>query len=160
MCRMGMEMVPASMTDAEKAYAKRAISEYKRLRNVIQQGDLYKLVSPYEGNKDWASLMYVEPSKDKAVAFIYRMMFTRKMGDKIIKFQGLDPNRKYLIKEVAPEVEGKPFAIDGKVVSGRYLMEEGIVLKELTKEYSMRGNINDIRNMNDFKSCILELIAQ
>ena len=160
MCRMGMEMVPASMTDAEKAYAKRAISEYKRLRNVIQQGDLYKLVSPYEGNKDWASLMYVEPSKDKAVAFIYRMMFTRKMGDKIIKFQGLDPNRKYLIKEVAPEVEGKPFAIDGKVVSGRYLMEEGIVLKELTKEYSMRGYINDIRNMNDFKSCILELIAQ
>ena len=160
MCRMGMEMVPAHMTDAEKAYAKRAISEYKRLRNVIQQGDLYKLVSPYEGNKNWASLMYVNPSKEKAVVFIYRMLLTRRMSDKIIKFQGLDPDRKYLIKEVAPEVEGKPYEIDGKVVSGRYLMEEGIVIRELANDVSLRGQINDIRNMNDYKSCILELIAQ
>ena len=46
MCRMGMEMVPADFNDAERAYAKRAISEYKRLRTTIQQADLYKLVSP------------------------------------------------------------------------------------------------------------------
>lgn len=160
MCRMGMEMVPADLNEAEKAYAKRAISEYKRIRNVVQQGDLYKLVSPYEGRRDYASLMYVDQSKDKAVAFVYRMLFTRKMHQRIIKLQGLDPDKKYLIREVAPEVEGKPIELDGKIVSGRYLMDEGIVIKELTTESSRRVPYNDIRDMNDFRSHILELIAQ
>lgn len=160
MCRMGMEMVPGHLNEAEKAYAKRAISEYKRLRPLIQQGDLYKLISPYSGNKDYASLMYVNENKEHAVAFVYRMVFTRRMPDKIIKFQGLDPERKYLIREVAPEVEGQPAAIDGKIVSGRYLMEEGIVMKELNMESSRRTPYNDIRDTNDYRSYILELIAQ
>ncbi len=160
MCRLGMEMVPAQLTEAEQAYATRAIAEYKRLRSTIQQGDLYKLVSPYEGNRDWCSLMYVEPDKSKAVAFVYRMIFTRQMPDRIIKFQGLDPERKYLIREVAPEVENKPMALDGKVVSGRFLMEEGVIIPELTKKSSRRTPYNDIRDMNDFRSHIIELIAQ
>ena len=49
---------------------------------------------------------------------------------------------------------------DGKIVSGRYLMDEGIVIKELTTESSRRVPYNDIRDMNDFRSHILELIAQ
>jgi alpha-galactosidase len=104
--------------------------------------------------------MYVNENKEHAVAFVYRMVFTRRMPDKIIKFQGLDPERKYLIREVAPEVEGQPAAIDGKIVSGRYLMEEGIVMKELNMESSRRTPYNDIRDTNDYRSYILELIAQ
>lgn len=160
MCRLGMEMVPAELTEAEQAYAKRAIAEYKRLRPVIQQGDLYKLVSPYDGERDYASLMYVNDKKDRAVAFVYRMTYFRHMPDKIIKLQGLDPERKYLIREVAPEVEGKPIYIDGKIVSGRFLMEEGIVIRELTAGSSRRTPYNDIRDMNDYRSHIIELIAQ
>lgn len=160
MCRLGMEMVPSQLTAAEQEYAKRAIAEYKRLRPIIQQGDLYKLVSPYDGKRDWCSLMYVNEDKSHAVAFVYRMLYTRHMPDKIIKFQGLDPDRKYLIKEVAPEVEGKPIHVDGRTVSGRFLMDEGIVIKELTKGSSRRTPYNDIRDMNDFRSHILEVIAQ
>ncbi len=160
MCRLGMEMVPAELTEAEQAYAKRAIAEYKRLRPVIQQGDLYKLVSPYEGDREYASLMYVNEAKDRAVALVYRMTFTRHMPDKIIKLQGLDPDRKYLIREVAPEVEGKPIHIDGKIVSGRFLMEEGVVIRELAASAEGRKKINDIRDMNDYRSYMIELIAQ
>lgn len=160
MCRLGMEMVPSHLTDAEKTYAARAIAAYKRLRGTIQQGDLYKLVSPYEGNRDYASLMYVDADRSHAVVFTYRTIFFRHMPDKIIKLQGLDPDRNYLIREVCPEVEGKPIHIDGKVVSGRFLMEEGMVLKELNKSYSRTKPFNDIREMNDYRSFILELIAQ
>lgn len=56
--------------------------------------------------------------------------------------------------------EGQPLELDGKIVSGRYLMDEGVVIKELTTESSRRTPYNDIRDMNDFRSCILELIAQ
>ena len=160
MCRLGMEMVPSQLTPSEQEYAQRAIAAYKSLRPVIQQGDLYKLVSPYDGNRDFCSLMYVNEKQTRAVVFVYRMLYTRHMPNKIIKFQGLDPERKYLIKEAAPEVEGKPCALDGKVVSGRYLMEEGVVIPELTKGSSRRTPYNDIRDMNDFRSHIFELIAQ
>ena len=160
MCRLGMEMVPSQLTEAEQAYAKRAIAEYKRLRPVIQQGDLYKLVSPYEGDGEYASLMYVNDKRDHAVAMFYRMTFTRHMPDKIIKLQGLDPDREYLIREVAPEVEGKPIRISGKRASGRFLMEEGIVIRELAEGRTSREPFNDVRDMNDYRSYMIELIAQ
>lgn len=60
----------------------------------------------------------------------------------------------------APGGIGKLIELDGKIVSGRYLMDEGIVIKELTIHTSRRIPYNDIRDMNDFRSCILELIAQ
>lgn len=88
------------------------------------------------------------------------MTYFRHMPDKIIKLQGLDPERKYLIREVAPEVEGKPIHIDGKIVSGRFLMEEGIVIRELAAGSSRRTPYNDIRDMNDYRSHMIELIAQ
>lgn len=160
MCRLGMEMVPAHLTDAEKVYAKRAIAAYKKFRSVVQQGDLYKLVSPYEGNRDHAAVAYVDASKDRAIAMIYRLMYSRHMPDKIIKLQGLDPEKNYRITEVCPEIEGKPVELNNKVVSGRYLMEEGLVVKELYKGFSTQKPLNEIRNMNDFKSVILELRAE
>lgn len=159
MCRLGMEMVPSEMNPAEQEYAKRAIEAYKHLRPVIQQGDLYKLISPYEGSGNYASLMYVSEKKDRAVLFAYRTTFVRHQADKIIKLQGLDPDRKYLIRDAVPEHADRPFAIDGKKVSGRYLMEEGIVIREFSKNYSMK-NLDDVREMNDYRSVILELIAQ
>ncbi len=160
MCRLGMEMVPAHLTEAQLAYAKRAIAEYKRLRDVIQQGDLYKLVSPYEGNRDHAALMYVNGDRSKSAVFLYRTIFTRHMADKVFKMQGLDPNRNYLIREVCPETEGQPVKLDGKVVSGRFLMEEGVVLRELNQGYSKTRPVNEIRDINDYRSVVLELITQ
>lgn len=56
--RLGMEIQPKDMNDVDKAFAKRAIAAYKDIRPVVQFGDLYRLVSPYD-NKGVSSLMYV-----------------------------------------------------------------------------------------------------
>ena len=40
------------------------------------------------------------------------------------------------------------------------VMEEGVVIPELTKGSSRRTPYNDVRDMNDFRSHIFELIAQ
>ena len=56
--RMGMELQPAHMTDEDKAFARRAIADYKLIRPVVQQGDLYRLISPFD-KTGYASLMYV-----------------------------------------------------------------------------------------------------
>ena len=157
MCRLGMEMVPSKLNDAEREYAKRAIAEYKTIRPVVQQGELYRLVSPYEGNRDFTSLMYVSQSQDRAVLFTFRHLFKHDMSNIVIRLDGLNPDAKYRIREVAPEVEGKPAAIHGKVISGRYLMEEGVVIPELVKGFTRNAPLGEVRAGNDFRSLVFEL---
>ena len=157
MCRLGMEMVPAKLNEAEREYAKRAIAEYKTIRPVVQQGDLYRLVSPYESNRDFSSLMYVSEGKERAVLFAYRHLFKHCMSNIIIRLQGLNPDAKYRIREVAPEFESKPAAINGKVISGRVLMQEGIVIPELVKGFTKNAALGEVRAGNDFRSVVLEL---
>lgn len=70
--RLGMEIQPKDMNDVDKAFAKRAIAAYKDIRPVVQFGDLYRLVSPYD-NKGVSSLMYVTSEKNKAVFYAYKI---------------------------------------------------------------------------------------
>ncbi len=46
--RLGFELQPCDMTEEDMAFSKRALTEYKRIRPVVQFGDLYRLSSPYE----------------------------------------------------------------------------------------------------------------
>ena len=157
MCRLGMEMVPAKLNPAEREYAQRAIEEYKKIRPVVQQGDLYRLISPYEGDKNLTSLMYVSENKEKAVLFAYRHLIRENLSQPIIRLQGLNPNAKYTIREVAPEFVNKPVKISGKTISGKMLMEEGIVMPELTNRYKSNVPLSEVRATNDWRSVVLEL---
>ena len=157
MCRLGMEMVPSKLNDAEREYAKRAIAEYKTIRPIVQQGDLYRLISPYSGDKNFSSLMYVNEAKEKAVVFVYRHLIWRETPEPIIRLQGLKADAKYRIREVAPEVESKPIRLDGKVISGKVLMQEGIVIPELSKSLKSNVALGEVRAVNDWRSVILEL---
>ena len=70
--RLGMEIQPKNMSEEEKALCRQAISDYKRVRPVIQFGDLYRLHSPYAGDH-LASLMYVAENRKEAVFFWYKL---------------------------------------------------------------------------------------
>lgn len=70
--RLGMEIQPKNMTEEEKALCKNAIAEYKKIRPVVQLGDIYRLLSPYD-NQGVASLMYVSPEKNKAVFYWWKL---------------------------------------------------------------------------------------
>lgn len=69
--RLGMEIQPKNMTDEEKALCKKAIAEYKEIRPVVQLGNIYRLMSPYD-HLGAASLMYVSDQKDKAVWYWWK----------------------------------------------------------------------------------------
>lgn len=49
--RLGMEIQPQDMTTEEKELCKKAIAEYKEIRPVVQFGDIYRLISPYENRE-------------------------------------------------------------------------------------------------------------
>lgn len=74
---LGMDADPTKMNEEEKKITKRSVELYKtRLRNTVQFGDLYRLLSPYETSR--ASLIYVEPEKKaKAVLFVYQVRDAR-----------------------------------------------------------------------------------
>jgi len=105
--------------DAQKATAQRKIAEYKIIRHLVQQGTLYRLRSPFEGNR--ISFEYVAPDTSEAVLFCYNLGITMEgstieaRSGKQILLKGLDPKTMYTIGEKSEAV-----------VSGDYLMNVGI----------------------------------
>lgn len=134
--RLGVEMKPSDFTPDELKFAKQAIADYKRLRDVIQQGDLYRLHSPYEGEGDVASLMYVAPDKSKAVFYGYKLKHGVNKHIPSFRMAGLDPNKNYRLHELTVN-DDRMRGMEGAVIPGHILMSTGLNLV-LATEYSSR----------------------
>ena len=122
--RLGMEMQPKDMTDEEKDLCRRAIADYKEIRPVVQHGDIYRLVSPYD-NKGLASLMYVDEMKQKAVFFWWKTEHFYDQHFPRVAMAGLDATKSYRVREIN-RIDKKPLAFEGKVFTGEYLMANGL----------------------------------
>lgn len=124
--RLGMEIQPKDMTGAEKEQCRLAISDYKRIRDVVQHGNLYRLQSPYDNN-GVASLMYVSNNRDKAVLFWYKTetFAGQKLPPTVLA--GLAPDKSYKITELNP-IDVVPLTVEGKSFSGSLLMCNGLTL--------------------------------
>jgi alpha-galactosidase len=121
--RLGMEMKPSDLNDQERAYAKKAVAFYKEIRPIIQLGDQYRLLSPYD-NHGFCSEMFVTEDKSEAVFFCYK--FENYIGLETPRWHmaGLDPNATYRLNEFEGTERSRYF--EGKTFSGKFLMETGI----------------------------------
>lgn len=124
--RLGMEIQPKNMTDAEKDFCRKAISAYKEIRPIVQQGDLYRLVSPYD-HQGQASLMYVTEAKDQAVFYWWKTEHFHNQHLARIRFAGLNPDRLYTVTELN-RIDLKPLKFEGKSFTGAFLMNNGLDL--------------------------------
>lgn len=122
--RLGFELHPKDMTTDEIAFAKSAVADYKRIRPTIQQGDLYRLVSPYEN--PLSALMYVSETKDAAAVFALGLKIDGERAE-TIHLRGLDPAAMYSVREID---RGEHLHSESTTspVSGRDLMERGLVV--------------------------------
>ena len=122
--RLGMELEPKTLNDKEKAFARKAIQNYKNIRELITSGDLYRIRSPYEGGV--YSLMYVAKNKQRAVFYAYNITYEGRVNLPSFRLKGLDPKKKYTIHELNTD---KPrFWGEGESFSGEYLMNVGLNL--------------------------------
>ncbi|MEZ5176691.1 MAG: alpha-galactosidase [Acidimicrobiales bacterium] len=69
--RFGFDLDLDALTDDERATCAAASAAYVRIRDLVQQGDLHRLVSPVGATR--AALAHVDPSGDRAVVFAYRL---------------------------------------------------------------------------------------
>lgn len=120
--RLGMELQPKAMTEEEKCFARKAIASYKEYRDLLVEGDLYRLLSPYD--TDFYALMYVSKDKRRAVVFTYCLEFQSRVLEPQIRLYGLDAGKNYRIREL--NTDQPTFWGEGKVFGGDFLMNEGI----------------------------------
>ena len=123
--RLGMEMKPSDLTDKELEYAKNAVATYKKIRPVIQQGNQYRLISPY-GKTGFASEMYIDDSKSEAVSSAYKFEQYVNINRPRFHFAGLDPQATYRLNELCRD--GREDHWENKSFTGRFLMQQGIEL--------------------------------
>ena len=148
--RLGMEIQPKNMTDKEKEQCRKAITEYKEIRPIVQQGDIYRLLSPYD-KLGCASLMYVQPDKQRAVYYWWKMeTFTAQQLPRV-SMAGLDPTKTYKVRELN-RIDQAPLAFEGKSFSGAFLMAEGL---EMPLSHNMPWN-----DQIDYSSRVLLLEAE
>jgi len=148
--RLGMEIQPKHMTEADKAFCRQAIENYKMIRPVIQFGDLYRLHSPYAGD-NLASEIYVTEDKREAVFFLWKLETFKNQHLPRIQMAGLDPEKRYTVYELN-RIDRTPLFCEGKTYTGAYLMQNG-----LDMPYTHDVDYSD---RNDWSSRVLRLVAE
>ena len=135
--RLGFELHPKNLKPEEVAFAKAAVADYKRIRPVVQRGDLYRLVSPYE--KPLSAVMYASEKKDAAAVFALGLKIK---GERVetLRLRGLDPAARYSVKEIN---RGKALhAALPEAATGRELMDAGV----------------EVRLSGDYDSAVFEVV--
>ncbi len=108
----GYELDVTEMSMEEKEAVKTQVTTYKGLRKLIQYGDFYRLLSPFEGNH--TAWMLVSEDKKEAVVFFYRILNTPNDALYRFKLNGLCMEYNY-------ELEGTE-----DLVTGSQLMQYGL----------------------------------
>ena len=89
----GYEMDLNKLTDDEFAEIKEQIVFMKEHRALIQGGDFYRLISPFEDN--YCAWMVVSEDKSEALAAYYRILAEVNPGRRRVRLKGLDPDSLY-----------------------------------------------------------------
>lgn len=100
----GYEMDLTKLTKEEEEIIKDQIEFYKKIWHIVFEGDLYRLISPFEESA--ASWMFVTPDKKEAfVVYVNILAFPNPPFLKL-KLDGLDPNKIYKIEGTDREFYG------------------------------------------------------
>lgn len=125
MGKLGFDIKLTDMTADEVTYANGAVKNYRRLQPVIGDGDMYRVLSPYNGAH--AATQFV--SKDKTAAVLFTFDIHPRYGDKTkyVKFQGLDPAKTYSVEEINL-MPGQGTWVTNRTYTGDFLMTVGLDL--------------------------------
>ncbi|OMC73094.1 alpha-galactosidase [Paenibacillus odorifer] len=117
----GYELDLTKLTEAEREDIRKQVSEYKELRMLIQYGDFYRLLSPFEGNE--TAWMFVSADKKEAFATYFQVLAGPNPPLRRLRLKGLDPAKSYKLE------------LNGEVYRGDELMHFGLTLPQLEGDF-------------------------
>lgn len=91
----GYELDLTKFSDIEKEEVKLQILKYKELRELIQHGDMYRLLNPFESNE--TAWMYVSSDKSEAYISYFRVLAVPNGASKKLTLKGLNPDIDYSV---------------------------------------------------------------
>ncbi|AIQ48657.1 alpha-galactosidase [Paenibacillus sp. FSL R7-0273] len=119
---LGYELDLTQLSPEEKIHVKSQVALYKEIRPLIQFGDFYRILSPFEGNETaWA---FVSADQSEAVLAFFRVLSQPGERVPILKCKGLNPAYVYRHHETC------------QVYGGDELMYAGLTLPVLTGDYA------------------------
>ena len=134
--RLGIELQPKDMTPEERQQCTTCFTDYKQLRPIVQTGNLYRLLSPYD-RQGVSSIMYTNDQRSQAVLFVYKTANYYDQPLPRLRLAGLDASRTYTLMEKNVRVGEEPCKLNGKQFTGRFLMDVGIEVP-LWEDYASR----------------------
>jgi alpha-galactosidase len=128
----GYELDLNQLERAEQQLVQQQVAFYKEIRRIIQFGDYYRILSPFEGNE--AAWIFVTEDKTEAVAFYFKVLAEPNPPLRRVRLRGLDPLKDY-------QLSGEE-----QILGGDVLMNAGI-------------NIPESKLLGDFQSICWRLKA-
>jgi alpha-galactosidase len=112
---------------ADFELASQMVTSYKKIRSTVQQGNLYRLFSPRQG--EFTANQYVSQDGKQSVlfAFLHSQQYLRPAP--MVYLRGLEEKAVYRLQRIDDKVAGK-----ADTLSGSYLMNYGLSLL-LTGDY-------------------------
>lgn len=123
--RLGLELDPRALSDEEMRDIRARVELAKELRPIVQQGELYRLVSPYTGPD--CALLYLHGRDALLLAYTTQRVYTDQHTR--IPLHGLNPNARYRIEELAPDATGYHCPLQGQTLGGDALLASGMPIR-------------------------------
>jgi alpha-galactosidase len=132
----GYELDLTKLSSGEYQKVKEQVAFYKGIRELVQFGDFYRLISPFSDNS--AAWMFV--SKDKKEAFVAYFKILNQSNDaiKYLRLKGLNKDFKYVICDT------------GEKYGGDELLYAGIPVPDIIVDFKN----DDMRAIGDFDSLV------
>jgi len=125
MGKLGFDIVVSKLNTNDLQFCQNAVKAYNNLKGVIWHGDQYRLRSPYEQNM--ASIMYADAAKSTVIMFNYLVNNRYGESSKMpVKLKGLDPQKRYLVKEINLYPGTQSTIKENLTLSGDFLMAVGL----------------------------------
>lgn len=128
----GYELDLTALSEEEKEAIKLQVAQYKEINSIVQQGDLYRLKSPFEGNE--TAWMFVSENKQEAIVFYFRVLAQPNSIRRRVYLEGLDPSLNYKLVPVEG-VENRVKRYDGQLLGGDRLMQAGLIIDEVQRDF-------------------------
>jgi alpha-galactosidase len=113
------------------ATARKMVAQYKQIRETVQRGSLYRLISPQKGSEQSVTES-VSQDQQKAVVFAFLHSSQMLYPFPRVLLRGLKADAMYRVATL----DGKPSADSPTVASGSFWMQHGV-------DVDMRGDFQD-----------------
>lgn len=130
MGNLGYELDLTDLSEKERRIIANQVAHYKKIRSVVQFGELYRLINPDAHSNEVA----VQYKRDNQVLVTYvRLLSTIEEIETTLKLKDLDEEASYILTETGQEFSGAELMYAGLTVDmpqGDYLSKQYYFIKK------------------------------